>query len=72
MTIPSRNFGLIVRVQGGGDVVPWDVGVDAANGCAQLGQIHFAQNDAVCLLVSVNQGGAEGGHMPCISRQMRC
>lgn len=72
MTITSRNFSLIVGVQGGGDVVPRDVGVDAANGCAQLGQIRFAQNDAVCLLVSVNQGGAEGGHVSCIPRHVQC
>lgn len=29
--VTSRNFGLVVGVQGGCDVVAWYVGVDAAN-----------------------------------------
>lgn len=66
--LTSRYFGLVVGVQRGGDVVPWDVGVDAANGCAQLSQVHFAQDDAICLLVGVNQGGTEGWPVSCISQ----
>ena len=63
--ITSRNFGLIVGVQWCGDVVPWDVGVDAANGCAQLGQIHLAQNYAIGLLVHINQGSTVRRYVPC-------
>ena len=63
--LTSRDFGLIVGVQGGGDIVAWNVGVDAANGSAELSQVHFAQNDAVGLLVSINQGSAEWRSVPC-------